>query len=359
MLVASLGTERVQCRQSPLDRLIDISAFVRVADARSFKIAAEQLGLSRSAVGKCLARLENQLGVRLLHRTTRRVRLTEEGAVFHAHCVRILADLKDAEAAVASRSDHPRGRLRLDLPVSFGRIHVLPVLHRFMETWPEVVANVTFTDRYVDLIDEGVDLAVRIGGENDSRLVARTLAPHRLVTCAAPEYLDRHGRPETPADLSGHSCVAFTHAGRASDWRFKATPHVKGDDVLVNVHVLPVQGRFCASNAEALRDAALSGYGIGQLATFLIGDDLRAGRLIPVLESYALPGGPIRVVYPTGRHLLPKVRRFIDLLVDAWQPHPPWDENVLVGPLSASSPAETGVPARRGRQAPRSPRTPE
>lgn len=309
-----------------LDRITDIVAFVRVADARSFTIAAEQLGLSRSAVGKCVTRLEDQLGVRLLHRTTRRVTPTDEGEAFYERCVRILADLEDAELAMVSRSERPRGRLRLDLPVSFGRLHVLPLLHRFMETWPEVVVNVTFTDRYVDLIDEGVDLAIRIGGEDDNRLVARTLAPHRLTTCATPDYLAAHGTPRTPADLANHSCLAFTHAGRPTDWRFKTRPNNGSDDPLSNNRTLPVHGRFCASSAEALRDAALAGYGIGQLATFLIGDDLRAGRLVPVLESYMTLGPSIRAVYPTGRHLSPKVRRFIDLLAETWRRHPPWDE---------------------------------
>ena len=309
-----------------LDRITDIIAFVRVADARSFTVAAEQLGLSRSAVGKCVTRLEDQLGVRLLHRTTRSVTPTDEGEAFYERCVRILADLEDAELAMASRSERPRGRLRLDLPVSFGRLHVLPLLHRFMATWPDVVVNVTFTDRYVDLIDEGVDLALRIGGEDDSRLVARTLAPHRLVTCATPDYLAARGTPRMPADLADHSCLAFTHAGRPADWRFRTRPDDGSDAPLANNRTLPVHGRFCASNAEALRDAALAGYGIGQLATFLVGDDLRAGRLVPVLESYTTPGPPIRAVYPTGRHLSPKVRRFIDLLAETWQPHPTWDD---------------------------------
>ena len=308
-----------------LDRITDMIAFVRVADARSFTIAAEQLGLSRSAVGKCVTRLEDQLGVRLLHRTTRSVTPTDEGEAFYGRCVRILADLEDAELAMVSRSQRPRGRLRLDLPVSFGRLHVLPLLHQFMATWPEVVVNVTFTDRYVDLIDEGVDVALRIGGEDDSRLVARTLAPHCLVICASPDYLAQHGRPHTPADLADHSCLAFTHAGRAADWRLKTTPDERSDDPVADSRTVPVHGRFCASNAEALRDAVLAGYGIAQLATFLIGDDLRASRLVPVLEPYTIPGPPIRAVYPTGRHLSPKVRRFIDLVAEAWRPHPPWD----------------------------------
>ena len=308
-----------------VDRITDIVAFVRVADARSFTVAAEQLGLSRSAVGKCVTRLENQLGVRLLHRTTRSVSPTDEGDSFYARCVRILADLDEAEAAMASRLEQPRGRLRLDLPVSFGRLHVLPRLHRFMEAWPDLVVNVTFNDRYVDLVEEGIDLAVRIGGEEDSALVARTLAPHRLVTCATPGYLAAHGRPAKPADLAGHSCLAFTHGGRPVAWRFRTEPRTDSSTTARDAHSLPVHGRFCASNAESLRDAALAGYGISQLATFLVGDDLRGGRLVPLLQPYAIDGAPIRVVYPTGRHLSPKVRRFIDLLARAWRPEPPWD----------------------------------
>ena len=316
-----------------LDRITDLIAFVRVADARSFTIAAELLGLSRSAVGKCVTRLEDRLGVRLLHRTTRRVSPTDEGEAFYDRCVRILADLDEAELAMASRSEQPRGRLRLDLPVSFGRLHVLPVLHRFMEAWPEVVVTVTFTDRYVDLIDEGVDLAIRIGGDDDSRLVARTLAPHRLVTCATPGYLATHGVPQTPADLAGHSCLAFTHAGRPTDWRFKTPTQGAAEDPPAGRYTMSVHGRLCASNAEALRDAALSGYGLAQLATFLIGDDLRLGRLVPVLDGYGVDGAPIRGVYPSGRHLSPKVRRFVDLLVEAWPPEPPWDRRPETCPL--------------------------
>jgi DNA-binding transcriptional LysR family regulator len=169
-----------------IDRMKDISVFVHVAEAKSFTAAAERIGLSRSAVGKSIVRLEDRLGVRLLQRTTRSVSLTGEGAAFHERCVRLLADLDEAEMAMLSHSQAPRGRLRLDLPVSFGRLHVLPVLNDFMRKWPEISVNASFGDRYVDLIDEGVDLAIRIGSSEDSRLMTRLLAPHRLVTCASP-----------------------------------------------------------------------------------------------------------------------------------------------------------------------------
>ncbi|MEW6640138.1 MAG: LysR family transcriptional regulator [Pseudomonadota bacterium] len=299
-----------------LDRIADIIAFVRTADARSFTLAAEHLGLSRSAIGKRIARLEERLGLRLLHRTTRSVVLSDEGRVFYERCIRILADLDETETTMATRTQTPRGRLHLNLPVSFGRLHVLPVLHRYMRRWPELAVTIGFVDRYVSLIDEGVDLAIRIGGADDSGLMARSLAPHRLVTCATPDYLDAHGIPRTIAELAHHSCLTFTHAGRASEWRFM----IDG-----TLRTVPVDGRFSASNAEALRDAVLAGHGIGQLATFLAGDDIRAGRLVALLDQHATVGEPVRAVYPSRQHLAPKVRQFIDLLVESWSPEPPWD----------------------------------
>ncbi|MCF7671981.1 LysR family transcriptional regulator [Bacillus subtilis] len=302
-----------------IDRMSDIIAFVRTADACSFTVAAEQLGLSRSAVGKRIVRLEERLGLRLLHRTTRHVSLSDEGAVFYERCQRILADLDEVETAMATRKQEPRGRLKLNLPFSFGRLHVLPVLHRFMADWPELEVNVSFSDRYVDLIDDGIDLAIRIGGNEDSRLMTRVLASHHLVTCATPEYLKANGAPKVIDDLSGHSCLAFMHNGRVANWRFS----IDGE-----LRTTSVQGRFSAGNAEALRDGVLAGYGIGQLATFLIGDDLRTGRLVPLLTNYAIEGEPIRAVYPSPRHFSPKVRRFIDLLVESWSPQPEWDRGL-------------------------------
>jgi DNA-binding transcriptional LysR family regulator len=299
-----------------IDRIRDISAFVHVAEAKSFTTAAEQIGLSRSAVGKSVSRLEDRLGVRLLQRTTRSVSLTDEGAAFHERCVRILADLDEAEMAMLSHAQAPRGRLRLELPVSFGRLHVLPILSRFMNKWPELSVNVSFNDRFVDLIDEGVDLAIRLGGSDDSRLMTRLLAPHRLVTCASPSYLESRGVPQTVEALADHSCLAFVHGGRPVEWRFNIDGQVRS--VMIN-------GRFSATNAEGLRDATLAGYGIARLATFLISDDLRAGRLLPVLDCLSTDGPSVRAVYPSSRHLSPKVRSFIDELLTAWRPVPPWD----------------------------------
>jgi DNA-binding transcriptional LysR family regulator len=299
-----------------IDRMKDINAFVHVAEAKSFTTAAEQVGLSRSAVGKSIARLEDRLGVRLLQRTTRSVSLTGEGAVFHERCVRILADLDEAEMSMLSHSQAPRGRLRLELPVSFGRLHVLPILSQFMDKWPELSVSVSFNDRYVDLIDEGADLAIRLGGSDDGRLMTRLLARHRLVTCATPAYLQSRGVPHSIDQLAGHSCLAFIHGGRPVEWRFSVDEQVRS---------VAINGRFSATNAEALRDATLAGYGIARLATFLISDDLRAGRLVPVLDQFSLDGPSVRAVYPSSRHLSPKVRSFIDELLSAWRPVPPWD----------------------------------
>jgi DNA-binding transcriptional LysR family regulator len=299
-----------------IDRMKDISVFVHVAEAKSFTAASERIGLSRSAVGKSIVRLEDRLGVRLLQRTTRSVSLTGEGAAFHERCVRLLADLDEAEMAMLSHSQAPRGRLRLDLPVSFGRLHVLPILNRFMHKWPEISVSTSFNDRYVDLIDEGVDLAIRIGGSEDGRLMTRLLAPHRLVTCASPSYLKSRGVPKGIEQLAEHSCLAFVHGGRPVEWRFSENGQSRS---------VAIGGRFAATNAEALRDATLSGYGIARLATFLISDDLRTGRLVPVLEHVDADGPPIRAVYPSSRHLSPKVRSFIDEVLEAWRPEPPWD----------------------------------
>jgi DNA-binding transcriptional LysR family regulator len=185
-----------------------------------------------------------------------------------------------------------------------------------MKKWPEISVNVSFNDRYVDLIDEGIDLAIRLGGSDDGRLMTRLLAPHRLVTCASPAYLATRGIPQDVEQLADHSCLAFVHGGRPVEWRFNMDGQTRS---------VAINGRFSATNAEALRDATLAGYGIARLATFLISEDLRAGRLLPVLNCLSADGPSVRAVYPSSRHLSPKVRTFIDELLGAWRPIPPWD----------------------------------
>ena len=195
-----------------IDHVGDLRAFVRVADACNFTLAAERLGLTRSAVGKCVARLEAGLGVRLLHRSTRSVSLSDEGRLFYEHAARILSEVDNAAGAMARRKQTPRA-LRIDVPVSLGRLHVLPLVREYLDRWPDVEAELSFSDDYSDLVRDGIDLAIRIGGDGDSRLVRRVLAPHRLITCASPAYLARHGMPATLDELPRHQVLAFVHAG--------------------------------------------------------------------------------------------------------------------------------------------------
>ena len=204
-----------------IDHIGDLRAFVRVADACNFTLAAERLGLTRSAVGKCVARLEAGLGVRLLHRSTRSVSLSDEGRLFYEHATRILSEVDNAAGAMARRKQTPRGRLRIDVPVSMGRLHVLPLVREYLDRWPDVEAELSFSDDYSDLVRDGIDLAIRIGGDGDSRLVRRVLAPHRLITCASPAYLARHGMPATLDELPRHQVLAFVHAGAVVPWRYR------------------------------------------------------------------------------------------------------------------------------------------
>ncbi|GGA51495.1 LysR family transcriptional regulator [Nitratireductor aestuarii] len=298
-----------------LNRIGDVLAFVRVADSQSFTVAAERLGLSRSSVGKCIARLEESLSTRLIHRTTRSVTLTEEGRIFYEHAMRILGEANDAEAALAQRNEVPRGRLRLDLPIAIGRLHVLPVLQNFLAKWPDLEADVSFSDDYRDLVAEGIDIAIRIGGPSDSRLIRKVLAPHRYITCAAPSFFEKNGTPSSLEDIQHYDKIVFTHGNSVTPWHYK----VNGEDREVSV-----RGRLRLGNTEAMRDAALAGLGLVQLSAFLVGEDIKHGRLISVLTEFARDEPPICAVYPTRRHLSPKVRMFIEEIRQKWRAGPPW-----------------------------------
>lgn len=296
-----------------IDNFADVLAFVRVANTSSFTQAAEKLGITRSAVGKSVSRLEQNLGTRLVHRTTRSVTLTEEGSLFYEHALRILCEVDDAEAVLAERNQTPKGRLRLDIPTAFGRLHVLPVLHKFLAQWPELEADITFSDDYCDLVSDGIDVAVRIGGPTDSGLIRQVLAPHRFITCATPGYIQEHGMPQSIADLQNHQKIVFTYANASVPWRYQVDGQMRE---------IAVKGRLKLNNSEAIRDAALKNLGIVQLGAFLVGDDIRQGRLIPLLEEFCREEMPIAAVYPTRRHVSPKVRRFIEMLRKEWAAAP-------------------------------------
>ncbi len=291
----------------------DFAALVQVVDNGGFSAAARALGLTPSAVSKQIGRLEDRLGVRLLNRTTRRVGLTEVGTVFYARAVRILADIDEAERAAMQLSAEPRGHLRVGASIAFGRRQIMPIIADFLARYAEMTVELALSDRVIDLVEEGVDVAIRSGPLPDSSLIARRLAPDHRIVCAAPAYLERHGKPKTPADLANHNCLTFSGLPTLNEWTFEGPETVK------------VRGNFEANNGDALRDGVLAGLGIARLAAFLVGPDVKAGRLVALFEDrQPRDDSAINVLYPHHRHLSPKVRVFVDYLVERMTPVPPW-----------------------------------
>ncbi len=301
-----------------MNRLAALEAFVRVAETRSFTEAAERLRTSKSGLSRQVSALEAELGARLLHRTTRSLTLTEAGRSYYERAVRILADLEEANAAVSQHQASPRGHLRISAPMSFGFLHLAPALPDFLDRYPEVSVDLAMNDRFVDLVEEGFDLAVRISALADSSLISRRLAPIRRVLCASPDYLARRGLPKTPDDLKGHDGLRNTNISPSSaEWRFVAPDGREWS--------IEMEGRVAANNGDALRAAALRGLGIANLPSFIVGGDLQAGTLVSLLDGF-LPGDlTLHAVYPAARHLSPKVRAFVDFLADRFGPRPYWD----------------------------------
>ncbi|WP_439894730.1 LysR family transcriptional regulator [Pseudomonas syringae] len=294
------------------DRLKGIETFVAVANAGSFTAAAERLSLTNSAVSKSVARLESRLGMRLFERTTRSLALTEEGATYHAVCTRMLAELEEAETALAAQCSEPAGQLRIDLPATFGRLHVLPQILAFAESHPKLRPHVTFTDRFVDILEEGIDLAVRIGGPAiwPAGLAHRCLGTERVIFCAAPAYLQRHGMPRTFEDLVDHACILFGRGdGTVSPWLFV--------DAQGQPETRAVEARIVVGNGEAQVAAVTSACGIAQLATWLIKDQLQRGELVEILPHLATDGLALHLAWPRSRESLPKVQGLVALLSGA------------------------------------------
>ncbi len=300
-----------------MDRLAAIEAFVRVAEAQSFSQAARRLRSSKSAVSRNVGALEFELGVRLFHRTTRSLTLTEAGRGYFERATRILADLEEANLAVSQLQSAPRGRLRVSAPMSFGFLHLAPALPDFLARYPEVAVDLAMNDRFVDLIDEGFDVAVRIGAMEDSSLIARKVAPIRRVVCASAAYFNSRGLPLSPDDLKGHDCLLNSNIASSQEWQFTA---LDGKSWPVEV-----KGRLSANNGDALRAAALKGLGIVNLPTFIVGGDLQAGALVTALDKFITQDMALSAVYPHSRHLSPKVRAFVDFLADRFGPRPYWD----------------------------------
>lgn len=300
-----------------MDRLGTMEAFLRVAETKSFSEAARRLRTSKSLVSRQVAELEGNLGVRLFHRTTRSLTLTEEGRGYVEQVARILAEIEEANLSVSATRAAPRGRLRVSAPMSFGILHLAPAIPLFLARCPEVELDLNLNDRYVDLIDEGLDLSIRVGRLAESSLVARKLADNRMVLCASPDYLARHGTPQSPADLAQHRCLCYSSNATQPEWRLQHR-----DGTLWSV---PIKAHLHVNNGDVLRSAALAHTGIAFLPNFIVGRDLQVSGLVSLLEPYIPADAGIYAVYPHSRHLSPKVRTFIDFLVAHFGPRPYWD----------------------------------
>lgn len=290
-----------------MDLLDDMRIFVNAVEAMSFTGAATKLGLSKQFVSRRIASLEQSLGARLLLRTTRRLAVTDLGRIYYERARRILEDVEAANLAVSSRGERPRGNLRVSAPMSFGTMFLGSVIPSFLSTYPDVSIELELNDRTVDIIGEGYDAAVRIGALADSSLIARNIAPMRMVTCASPRYLEAHGTPETPEALREHALLPYGHSQRVT-WTYQRDGHALD---------IPVSGRLRVNNGELARDAAVAGLGITLLPVFIVAPALLNGRLVTVLDAFAPPEAAIHVVYPQHRQASLVIRAFADFLAAA------------------------------------------
>ncbi len=297
-----------------------IPVFVAVVENSGFAAAARKLGVSKSAVSKRITQLEARLGAQLLHRSTRKLSLTEAGERYFAHAIEALSAAREAEDAVFELQGDPKGRLKINAPMSFGRLHVAPLVAGFLLHHPKIEIDMIMDDRVVDLIEGGFDMAIRAGTLPDSALVARKLAPCRNVLCAAPSYLERHGMPDEPSDLTGHNCLHYAYFSDFHEWTFI------GEQEPVKVQT---NGSYQVNNSEALLEAVIGGLGIGRFPTFITGPHIAAGRLVHLLKDYRMPEQTIYAVFPERRHLPLKVRAIVDYLAQQFggtQPY--WDDDI-------------------------------
>lgn len=300
-----------------MDRLRAFEVFAAVVGRGSFTRAADALDTSPANVTRYINELEAHLGTRLLNRSSRKLSLTESGEALYERSKSILEEVADAEALASSATLQPRGRLRINAPLSFGVLHLAPLWPKFMQRHPEVELDVALIDRVVDIVEEGYDLAIRISRSGSTAHAARKLAASRNIVCASPAYLRKHGKPKTPADLAGHDCIGYTYAATADEWHFS---DAQGAD-----HAVKVACVMHTNNGDTARAAALAGRGVIWQPSFLIGPDLRAGHLVPLLPGYRMPDIDVLAVYPSRRHVSAKVRVMIDFLAQAFRGVPPWD----------------------------------
>lgn len=290
-----------------IESLSGLAAFSVTVESGSFTAAGRKLGLSASAVGKAVERLEQRLGLRLLNRTTRSLALTGEGDILYRYVARILEDLAEAEQELHLVNTTLRGRLKISVPTVIGRRIVLPALYDFQASFPDVTIDISLDDVKVDIIDGGYDLALRLGELEDSTLRARRIGPHTFTTCAAPGYLESRGIPQTPSDLVGHCCIhyRFPTTGRPEIWSFSGERPPK-----------PIEPGIILNDGEGLASAALGGLGVIQAPSYLVSEDIASGRLLPILNDFSEVRGSIWLVWPAMRAQVPRVRAFIDFIAE-------------------------------------------
>lgn len=297
-----------------MDRISAMQVFVKVVELGSFARAAERMGLSTSACSRQVADLEAHLDTRLLNRTTRKLSLTEAGRTFHERCVQLVADVEEAELSARAGRDRPRGTLRVTCAVNFGLRHISPLLGAFLQRHPDVRIDLSLSDRMVDIVEEGFDLAIRIGESRSTSVIARRLGETQLLVCASPAYLKRHGTPTTPAQLAEHNCMLYEYLNPRNEWRFTGRD---GSE-----HRVRVTGSMQANNGDVLADAAAQGLGVCCEPDFIVADHLASGRLQRILPEHEAPATAIYAVFPSRRHLSAKVRAFVDALAAAFAPAP-------------------------------------
>lgn len=289
-----------------MDKFESLRAFVQVVDAGGFAAASRKMGLSRSAVNKLVMNLEDALGVQLLQRTTRKVTPTPTGLAFYDRSIAILADLEEAELAAKQLQTEPKGQLRINAPMTFGTRYLSPIIARFLQQYPDLHMELSLSDRFIDPIDEGFDITVRIAKPSvSSSLVVHEMRPDPVILCAAPQYLDQRGTPTIPGDLTHHACLAYGHLATDKQW------------ILVSAeeeHKITVKGPLCANNGEVLKDAAVEGLGVTLLPRFIVDTDLERGRLQHIMTDYAAPSISVCVLYPVNRHLSTKIRLFVEYM---------------------------------------------
>lgn len=299
-----------------MDRLAAIQVFAQVVESGSFAKAADRLGLSTSAASRQVAELETHLQTRLLNRTTRRVSLTESGQQFYERAVQLMTDLAEAEQEASSAAVVPRGTIRLTTSVNFGVRHVAPAIAEFLDRYPDVGFDVSLSDRVVDLVEEGLDLAIRIGPPGADNLVARKLGETRMVPCASPDYLAKHKAPKTPEDLAHHNCFTYEYVSPRHVWRFRDRSGAE--------RAVRVAGRLHSNNGDLLAEVAARGAGIVFEPAFIVGPEVRAGRLVPLLQDFEPLPVPIYALYPSRKHLSAKVRRFVEFLIERFSSAQDW-----------------------------------